>query len=396
MPKLRKFKNSPYWYAEGLDAEGRRWSQSTKQRDRGAALRVGRSIELARALPGVRPLALSQALTALAEHKELKRVSAAELEIVATKGARLLEQFGPGRDCNTFSPKCVEWYIAARRADVADSTIRKELGKLFEALRLARRDGLYVGDPAMLRSVASDVLEDDEPGDRWLDDPEYLVLLPEVPAQRVDHVLVHCHTGARYGELYRIEAAHIDHAGRRLWLLGTKGKREHRERWVPLSDEAYDVLCARAELHMAAGRLFPDRWLKPNMRLTLARACRRAGIEPVTANDLRRTFCSWCARRGVSERECQRFMGHSPASLLVRRVYAQLAPEAGREAVQAFPRVSQTLSQTSGAIGGLQGDVRTSNRQKAGDPNEIRTRVTGVRGRALGLKLLKSRKKQAG
>lgn len=181
-------------------------------------------------------------------------------------------------------------------------------------------------------------------------------------------------------------------------MLGTKGDAEHRERWVPLSPAAFDVLAARAKAH-PTGPLFPKVWLKPNMKLSLARACKRAGIEPVTANDLRRTFASWCCRRGVSERECQKFMGHSPASLLVRKVYAQLAPEAGRAAVASFPEappaVSQVVSQTGGRSGGFNGgsaDYRTPvSGSKCGDPSGIRTRVPGVRGRNHEQKVPKTR-----
>jgi integrase len=380
--KLRKFKNSPYWFAVGRDSTGKRWTVSTKQTARDAAGRAARRIELERAVPQLQPCPLAKTLVALDDHKQRKRVSTSELEIVRTKAARLLEYFGPAFDCQQLTRAHEDGYVDARRAmGIADSTIAKELGKLHEALRLAKAHGKWAGE---FDAIRTDVLAAAEPGERWLDDPEYLALMDHVFPRHRDYVLVHCHTGVRYGELYRIEGEHIDHDGRRLWVVGTKGESQYRQRWVPLSDEAYDVLCARAELHQV-GPLFPHRWLKPNMKLSLARACRRAGIAPVTANDLRRTFCSWCARRGVSERECQRFMGHSPASLLVRKVYAQLAPEAGRAAVAAFPRLSQAVSQSEGQIAGLHGgsaDHRTPvSPQKPGDPNEIRTRVTGVRAR---------------
>lgn len=359
MVKLRRFKGSPYLFAVGRDSNGKRWAASTKQTDRAAAARVAQRLAVERAVPGVRPFTLSQALIALAEHKRRKRVSDSELGIVATKGANLLNHWGASRNLqpHAFARTDVDQYVDARRAaGIADSTIRKELGKLWEALRIARRAKLWTGE---LDDLKTDVLAPEEPGDRWLDDPEYDALMREVVPTRRDHLLVHCHTGVRYGELYRIEARHLDRAGRRVYVLGTKGKRAYRERWVPLSPDAFDVLAARAKAR-PTGPLFPDRWLVSTMKKTLARACRRAGIAPVTANDLRRTFATWCCRRGVTERECQRFMGHSPASMLVRRVYAQQAPEAGAAAVAAFPRVSQQVSQTAAALADDSGDGRTT------------------------------------
>jgi integrase len=349
--KLRRFARSPYWYAEGRDGDGKRWCESTKQTARDAAARVARRIELERAVPRLQPLALSEALDALYAHKQRKRVSAAELQIVSTKGARLLFHFGPGFNCNALDRARVDGYVDARRADgVTDSTIGKELHKLFEALKLAGKR--WGGDIAEVRTT---VLAPSTPRERWLDDHEYAALLAEVAPHRRDYVIAYCNTGARYSELYRIEARHLDHAGRRVWILGRKGDAEHRERWVSLSPAAYDVLAARAKAR-PHGPLFAP-WRNVKLNQMLQRACRRAGIAPVSANDLRRTFASWCCRHGMSERECQKFMGHSPASLLVRKVYAQLAPEAGRSVVDSFPRpaVSQVVSQTGRHFGGQSG-----------------------------------------
>jgi len=390
--QLRKFARSRYWYVVGRDSEGRRYCKSTKQTDRAAAARAARAIELANAVPRLQPFALSQALVALTEHKRRKKVSAAELEIVATKGARLLEHFGPGRDCNALTAQDIDRYLDARRSDgAADSTIRKELGKLYEALKLGKRNGRC---DVEIETLRTDALEHETPRSRWLTHDEFSALLAELPVHRADYVLVWCHTGARYSELFRIEAQHIDHDGRRLWLEGHKGSQEHRERWAPLSDAAYDALCVRAEL-APAGPIFPP-WPKPNVRVMLSRACRRAGIEPVTPNDLRRTYVTWHLTAGTTEREVQRYVGHSPRSTLVRRVYGQLAADSGRTAVATFPGAARPVGAAGLAAGLADSEVsrRTSGPSaddrgaisagKTGDPNEIRTRVTGVRGREAG------------
>lgn len=385
MAKLRRFRDSPYYHAVGRDLTGRRWCVSTKQTSRDAAARAARRIELERAIPQRRPLPLAAALATLVAHKQRKQVSAAELEIVELKGAHLLAHFGPQYDCQRMHLTDVNGYVdARRRSGISDSTIGKELGKLHEALILEKQAGRYQGEPTALRT---NVLKPAEPCERWLDTDQFLDVLEELPERRRGHFLVYCHTGVRWSELYRIEARHLDYEHRRVWVIGHKGKREHRERWVPLSEDAFDVLAARAECH-TAGPLFPDVWSKHNLRTTCTRAARRLGLGPLSTNDLRRTFCTWCATRGVSERECQRFMGHSPTSMLVRRVYAQLAPESGRAAVDTFPGasgLSQALSQTGAKISARAGLGRTVepavSAKMLGDPNEIRTRVTGVRGR---------------
>lgn len=87
------------------------------------------------------------------------------------------------------------------------------------------------------------------------------------------------------------------------------------------------------------GPLFPGRWYKHKMRLDLADKCAKASIAPVTANDLRRTFASWLANRGVPEIVTLRLMGHT-SSTMVRRVYAQLSRDTLAAAVDGLPTVA--------------------------------------------------------
>jgi integrase len=373
--RLRKFARSPYWFAVGRDVTGKRYAKSTKQTSKAAAARAAQSIGLAHAVPGLPKLTIAQALVGLAEHKRRRRVSEAELEIVRTKGGRLIEHFGPGFDVQPMQPRDVDGYVDARRKAevrpgkrVSDQTIRMELRCLLESLRVAKRAGLYAGDPATLRPT---VLEAYKPRSRWLTFPQFSALIAALPPHRAEYVLVWCHTGVRYSELHRLTAANLDRKQRRLYVEGRKGSREHRRRWVPLSDAAFDVLDRRAAAAGEGEPLFAP-WLKPNVRLTIGRACRRIGIDPVTPNDLRRTYVSWHLHAGTSELEVQRYAGHSPRSTLVRSVYGQLAPDAGRAAVSTFPappkpvEVSQEVSQTGERLRGLNGLRRTKKQSFSG------------------------------
>jgi len=354
MAKVRKYKGSRYFYAVWRDSTGKRHERSTKQTDKRAAERTAGRLELEGTVPSVPAFQLKDALTLLYQHKVRKKVSDAEIQIVRAKGKRLLEHFGGSKDCNTFVAHDFDLYVDARRAGgegvrpAGDATIKKELGKLFEAMRLGVRLSRYIGpDPKALMPT---VLAADVPRDRWLDTHEYAALLREVDREgrggrptdwlKSDYVITYVNVGVRYSELYKIEAKHFDRDGRRIYIAGTKTLLS--KRWVPLSEAAFAVIERRANLY-PQGALFPRRWPKPNMHVSLRRACKRAGIEPVSTNDLRRTFVSWCCRYGVSEMEVQKFVGHSPASKLVRRVYGQLAPEAGRAAVARFPGVPEPV-----------------------------------------------------
>ena len=51
----------------------------------------------------------------------------------------------------------------------------------------------------------------------------------------------------------------------------------------------------------------------PNVHKDLRAACERAGIEPVTPNDLRRTFASWLKQAGEDSMVVARLLGVLPA-----------------------------------------------------------------------------------
>jgi integrase len=59
-------------------------------------------------------------------------------------------------------------------------------------------------------------------------------------------------------------------------------------------------------------------------------------FDTVTPNDLRRTFGSWLAQRGVPLFHAAKLMGHGSTKML-ERIYAQLAPENARDAIALLP-----------------------------------------------------------
>src|SRR5215813_3753697 len=81
------------------------------------------------------------------------------------------------------------------------------------------------------------------------------------------------------------------------------------------------VRLANASLHHLSERwratgAVVGRW--HNVRRDLTIACQRAGIRPVSPNDLRRTFASWLKQRGVDSMVVpRRRVGAGPVSAAV-------------------------------------------------------------------------------
>ncbi len=355
MVDLYRRKDSPYLWCRGYDAKGERWFQSTKQKTQRAAEKAARVIErerLADSGDDIAPITVSEALDTLAAHKRRRKVRPATLEKLAQKRAQLERVLGATTNVHRLSLASFEHYLDVRRRDtvrrvdlvtvdgkrrrarreqpVSDQTIAMEIDTMLAALRRLRKHGLYAVDPATLRP---DALADAtyEARERWLTIEEYRALLATLAESRRRYLTAYCYTGVRLSELYQSERV-----GDVLRVTQTKGNArvgEVKIREVPLHPEARAVLDAHP--------LPWPRWDRSRMNDDLKRAAARVGIERASANDLRRTFCSWLCNAGVPELTTIKLMGHS-SSAMVRRVYAQLAPQTLEEAIARLPVASVT------------------------------------------------------
>jgi integrase len=62
------------------------------------------------------------------------------------------------------------------------------------------------------------------------------------------------------------------------------------------------------------------------VRRDLGDACNRAGIDPVSPNNLRRTYASWLKQRGVDSAVVAKLLGHT-STRMVDLVYGHLADD---------------------------------------------------------------------
>jgi integrase len=257
------------------------------------------------------------------------------LDYYVNKARHLVEFFGQA-DIHTISLASVEGYIDQRLAKgVKLATIAKEVGALASAIRHARKHGQYQGDAA---SVIPDELRGTyTPRDRHLSHDEFGALLHALNPDRRDYLVAYCGLGVREGELYRLRVADLNAGQSIVHIRGTKTSRS--DRWIPLRPEVRDVLARRAADRHADDPLFPV-W--GNARRDLAAACHRAGIAPVSRNDLGRTFASWLAESGVPELVTASLLGHA-SSAMVRRVYARIGPTAQQQAIALLPPLTGTV-----------------------------------------------------
>jgi hypothetical protein len=156
------------------------------------------------------------------------------------------------------------------------------------------------------------------PRKRFLSLPEFEALRKVASPSIFNLVLLVTSTGMRAGELatFLAERPYPVRAGE-ITIRGTKTEDSARTIIVPGIFAANFVAALRGPLPTYLG----------NMNRDMAAACKRAGIERVTMNDLRRTFGSLLVQAGVPPHLVGKLMGHA-TSAMVEKVYGRQTPQA--------------------------------------------------------------------
>ncbi len=186
-----------------------------------------------------------------------------------------------------------EHFIAKRLSEgAAQTTVKKELRALGATLRHACRMGLYTRH---VEAVIPELADTYQPRERFLAPLELVALVNALPPERAAQVVFIVATGARWGESERAQRQDVD--GHMVAMRGTKTKRAKGT--VPVPPTLRLALAWSLEHASGAdGQPLFASWT--NVRRDLMNACAAIGIEPVTPNDLRRTFATWLRISGVT------------------------------------------------------------------------------------------------
>lgn len=343
-------KRNRVWHALFIE-NGRRVERSTRCTDRKAAESVGKQWERDASDPDnatARRATLNDALLLLlndrAEQVKAGRKAEATLGFYRQKAGHLVRVLGHDFPLSKLTARDVRGYISTRRAEpavpgpadatdeqraelrrVTEHTISKELIALRAALKLAVVERLWRGDPREVIPVAF------SPGykarKRWLPTAELQALLAKLSPDEAARVAFIVATGAEWSATTRALRLDVrrDAQGRACRVLVRGSKRETRWREVPIVYAWQSELVTYAlENAQGAERLF-SAW--PSVQRSLLWACKRAGVERCSPNDLRRTFAQWMRRDGMPIELLAPAMGHASTKML-ESVYGRFDPEA--------------------------------------------------------------------
>lgn len=162
---------------------------------------------------------------------------------------------------------------------------------------------------------------------RWLTPEETVSLLAtlnnEKPECR-DFFLFLYYTGARSGEVKSLKWEYLS-LSERTWLKPAKLTKQARDSYIPLSEDAFEVLMRQDR---TTDLVFP------NAPLTISpwyRIIKKAGIQNFRIHDLRHNFASMLVSRGVSLEVIGKLLGHSSYQTTQR--YAHLSHDALKDAL---------------------------------------------------------------
>ncbi|WP_163866109.1 tyrosine-type recombinase/integrase [Myxococcus eversor] len=237
-------------------------------------------------------------------------------------------------------------------APLSPRTINNVLAALRKLLALAQEQGVIAHVPRVKR------LKTKKPPFDFLSFEEAERLIAATEPEWRPLLLVAIKTGLRQGELIGLQWNDLDlkgsklHVRRAIWRGVSGPPKGGRERAVDLPASAVEAL--KGHRHLRGPYVFCQDDGQPltagKMRSPLIRSLKRAGISREVGligwHDLRHTYGSHLAMRGVPMKAIQELMGHADMSETER--YAHLSPETRANAVQQLDQPSPLLLVASG------------------------------------------------
>ncbi len=235
-------------------------------------------------------------------------------------------------------------YYSSRAENVGVYMVNREITILKGILTKAIEWGFLSANP-----VKGFKMEKEEARSRFLSTREASKLVnacgkePKASYLRV-MVIMDLSTGLRKEELLSLRWEHIDLDRNVLKVEDGKGG---YTRYVPINETArgqlYNLLAVKKGefvFHDSYGRRMKD------VKRSFGSAVERAGLNDVRFHDLRRTFGTWCAIRGVPSKTLQKWMGHK--SIETTMNYYVVSPEDfEQEAIKRLDGAVDTYTDTS-------------------------------------------------
>lgn len=256
-----------------------------------------------------------------------------------------LVPFFRGKTMNGITPLLIEDYKRKRKEKVSGSTVNRELACLKHMFNMAMDEGMARENP--VRKVR--FFREQGRKERILTDREKEELMKKCEGYLKAAVIVALNTGMRRGEILGLRWSRVDFTRNVITVERTKSGKPRR---VPMNSLAESTLRSMRENRENGEYVFWNRKTgkaMKNVKKSFRKACERAAIANLRFHDLRHTFATELAEKGVDIATVCELLGHS--SIVLTKRYSHPSPKHKREAVEIL--VGAGRRETSGMLPGL-------------------------------------------
>jgi integrase len=221
----------------------------------------------------------------------------------------------------------VEEFATKRRAKVKAATSNRSLAVLKSMFNKALDWGHARTNP--VRRVKMD--KEHNRREHFLSESEAAVLIEAAPEKVRPIIVAALHTGARRGELVKLDWSDVDFRSGTVHFRDTKNG---SDRAVPM-DDTLRCLLKGLRSRLAGEAVFlgeEGRLGFKELRNGFEKAVRESKIAGLRFHDLRHSYASFLVRSGVPLNTVRELLGHRSLEMTLR--YAHLSPDHKREAVR--------------------------------------------------------------
>ncbi|MCF6147314.1 MAG: tyrosine-type recombinase/integrase [Candidatus Kuenenia sp.] len=237
--------------------------------------------------------------------------------------------------------KINEYKQARKEKGGGAPSINRSLSMLSKAFSLASKEWEWVKENPVLKVSRE---KENRGRDRWLTYDEEKRLLDNSPQWLKEIILFALHTGLRQDELLSLQWGRVNLFN---WTIIIQETKNGKPRTIPLTQIAFEILQEKAKVrNLKSDLVFLSSTInkidRHNLRRAFNTALEKAEIQDFHFHDLRHTFATRLAQRGIDIYKISKLLGHMNITMTQR--YAHHCPESLREGIEVLEKVDYNLT----------------------------------------------------
>ena len=255
--------------------------------------------------------------------------------------SNLLPYFGDF-ELSAITPKKIAEYKVLRYSEkVKPATINRELAMLSKAFSLAVREWDWIKENPVSKVTKE---RENNRRDRWLTSEDEQMLLENSPQWLKEIIVFALHTGLRQDELLSLQWSRVD-LFRKIIII--QESKDGKPRTIPLNRIALDILMEKSKVrNLKSDLVFLSNAITKiccqNLIKAFNTAKDKASIQNFHFHDLRHTFATRLAQKGVDIYKISKLLGH--VSITMTQRYAHHCRESLREGIEVLEGVDYNLT----------------------------------------------------